>query len=179
MPTAYQSPDNPNDRPSDAESKTQPATPKSNSYVAAVLSVAGAVFINAAANWWNGRLEDRRAEQTLILEDKKAEQARILEDKKAEQARVFEMIKTGNIAQAAKNLKFLVKVGLITNSGVRDKIDQYVANAPAGTGPALPPSGFTSPTVSSYNYTSPTTSNYNYTTPKKGEGVAPAKSNLP
>lgn len=179
MPTEDQLLGTANDRPRNNESKTQSSTLKSNSYVAAVLSVAGAVLINAAANWWNGRLEDRRAEQTLILEGTKAEQARMLEEKKAELARIFEMIKTGNNAQAAKNLKFLVKVGLITNAEVQDKVEKYVANAPAGTGPALPPSGYTSPTVSSYDYTSRATSDYNYATPIKGENAAPVKSKLP
>jgi len=119
----------------DMKSQATPWT--SNSLLLAVIGAMMAFLANAAANVWNGHLEDKRAEH----------------------ARILEMLKTGSIKQAVENLKFLVKVGLVTNSEIRDKVQQYVVDAPPGTGRALP--------VSSYNYTSPTVSSYDYGVPAR------------
>ena len=63
---------------------------------------------------------------------------RQLEEEKAEQQRILEMIKTGNTETAAKNLEFLVKVGLVTNKIQRDKLAEFLKTRQPGEGPALP-----------------------------------------
>ena len=136
----------------DLEMKSQGAPAwTSNPLLLAVVGATIAFLGNAAANWWNGQLEDKRAEQ----------------------ARILEMLKTGSIKQAAENLKFLVKVGLITNSEIRDQVREYVANAPPDTGPALPVSSY------NYNYASPTVTSYDYITPRPVEGSAHSSSPSP
>jgi hypothetical protein len=90
---------------------------------------------------------------------------------KAEQARILEMLKAGNIKQVAENLKFLLRIGLVSDTKLGDKVQKYLDEAPEGTGPLL--------TVSSYDFTTPTSSTYNYTTSNKREGAAPAKPATP
>ena len=114
----------------------------SSPIVLAIIGASIAGITNAAAIWWNGHLEDRRAEH----------------------ARVLEILKTGNVEQAERNLKFLVNVGLISDKEVQDKVKQYTSQTPAGSGPALP--------VSSYNYTAPVVSTYDYTLPTTTKGQA-------
>ena len=71
------------------------------------------------------------------LEATEFDQARGIEETKAEAARIFEVIKTGNPDQAAKNLKFLVDVGLISDPG---RIKSIKALDLEGNQlPALPP----------------------------------------
>jgi len=83
--------------------------------VIAILTAAAAGLGNAAAIVMNG-IEQRKLETT------KFEQAKAIEETKAEAARIFEVIKTGNAKQAATNLKFLVDVGLISDSNRRQSI---------------------------------------------------------
>ena len=88
----------------------------SSPIVLAIFAAAVAGFGNAVVLWWNGQLEDRRAEH----------------------ARILEVIKTGNVKQAAENLEFLVQVGLVASPTVSERIKLYAANAKSGVGPALP-----------------------------------------
>lgn len=104
----------------------------SNPVVLAVLAAALAGLGNAAATWLNG-IEQRN------LEAARAEQAKVMEETKAEAARILEVIKTGDADKAAVNLKFLVGTGLITNGDRIRSIDAFLAERPAGVGPALPP----------------------------------------
>jgi hypothetical protein len=83
--------------------------------VLTILSAAVAGLGNAFAIMLNGS-EQRELERI------KSDQARTIEETKAEAARIFEVIKTGNPAQAATNLKFLVDVGLISDAGRRESI---------------------------------------------------------
>ena len=48
------------------------------------------------------------------------------------------MIKTGDTEKAADNLKFLVDAGLVSDADRRKNIRNFLADRPAGTGPALP-----------------------------------------
>ena len=155
----------------------------SSPLVLAIFGAATAGFANAGLTWWNGLLENRRAENTRILE----------------------VLKTGNIEQADKNLKFMVAVGLISDKAIAERVKTYVTDAPPGTGPALPaysysapaPSRrvpltaktpgradsaplvteyhYTSPTVTEYTYTSPTVSGYTYTAPTTEAASAPTR----
>jgi hypothetical protein len=103
----------------------------SNPVVLAVLAAALAGLSNAAATWLNG-VEQRN------LEAERAEQAKTMEETKAEAARIFEVIKTGDADKSAANLKFLVDTGLISNADRIKKIQTFLAQRPAGGGPALP-----------------------------------------
>ena len=68
----------------------------SSPIVLAIFAAAVAGFGNSIVFWWNGQLEDRRAEH----------------------ARTLEVIKTGNVKQAAENLEFLVQIGLVASPTV-------------------------------------------------------------
>lgn len=68
---------------------------------------------------------------------------RALEAEKSEQTRVLEMIKTGDADRAAENLRFLIDTGLLTNPTSVAKLQQFLDQRKAGSGPTLPaPSGF-------------------------------------
>jgi hypothetical protein len=103
----------------------------SSPLVLAVLAAAIAALGNAAAIWLTGRSQHD-------LETAKAEQARVLEEGKAEATRILEMIKTGDPEKAADNLKFLLDAGLISDADRRKNIQNFLADRPAGKGPALP-----------------------------------------
>lgn len=64
-----------------------------------------------------------------------------LEREKAEQARILEMIKTGNTETAAKNIKFLLEVGLIRNKETEQSLHSFLVNRKPGEGPSLPSPG--------------------------------------
>lgn len=63
---------------------------------------------------------------------------RQIETQTAEDARILEMIKTGNPDRAADNLDFLLHAGLIANAETRTKIQDFLRDRKAGSGPALP-----------------------------------------
>ena len=88
------------------------SSPIALAIVAALVAGVG----NAVALVWNGQLENRRAEH----------------------ARILEVLRTGNREQAAENLDFLAKTGLISDVETSNKIRQYIDNAKPGTGPVLP-----------------------------------------
>ena len=88
-----------------------------NPLVLAIIGATLAAFGNAYVALRNGELEDRKAEHSLVLE----------------------AIKTGNdTKQAAKNLDFLVNVGLIFNPVVKDQVRAYMVKLGPEGGPALP-----------------------------------------
>jgi hypothetical protein len=89
--------------------------------VVAIFAAAVAAMGNAIVAYTNGNLQ-------LQLEEDKAEQARILE-----------MIKTGNPDSAAANLRFLLQSGLISNPSTTNKLEKFLRQRQAGSGPALPP----------------------------------------
>jgi len=63
---------------------------------------------------------------------------RQLEDLKSEQLRILEMIKTGDPDNAARNLDFLLKAGLISNPEVTSRLRKFLDERKPGSGPALP-----------------------------------------
>jgi hypothetical protein len=99
------------------------------------VSVAALAWMgNVIATYWNGRLQ-------RVLEQEKADQQRELEETKAEAERILEVIKTDDPEKAVVNLKFLLDAGLITSPNTVKKLHTYLANTPAGKGPALPAAG--------------------------------------
>jgi hypothetical protein len=61
-----------------------------------------------------------------------------LENSKAESARILEMIKTGDTEQAASNMEFLLKSGLVADEKRAERLAQYLQTRERGTGPSLP-----------------------------------------
>ena len=72
------------------------------------------------------------------LESNKRGAELVLERSKAESSRILEMIKTGDIEKAAKNLDFLLQAGLVTDDAIVKKLAYYLDKRPPGTGPSLP-----------------------------------------
>jgi hypothetical protein len=99
--------------------------------------------------WWNSyaqrQLEESRAVAARDLERDKDLRNVSLEANKAEGARILEMIKTGtdNPDKAAKNLSFLVEIGLATDKDGR--IKNYLTNRRPGEGTSLPAPGAPAP----------------------------------
>jgi hypothetical protein len=81
--------------------------------------------------------------QTVTLEREKYEFSKRLDLQKQQHELILKMISVGEITQAKENLKFLAETGLITDTGLADRIlnakTSPVLPAPAGT--AAAPSG--------------------------------------
>ncbi len=99
-----------------------------------------AVFAAAVAGFSNAyiAIQNNRAQVEAI--DRKAKADRDLEEVRAEAQRILEMVKTGDPAQAAVNLHFLVQLGLVRSHGLKGRIenwrtrpDQAVAYLPAAS----------------------------------------------
>ena len=84
--------------------------------VAAAVAAAGNAIVVVVNGFLQRQLEDRRAEQSLILE----------------------VIKTDNADMGAENLDFLLRVGLVADPNLREKLDGYLAEREPGSGPTLP-----------------------------------------
>jgi hypothetical protein len=65
---------------------------------------------------------------------------RRMEAEKSESNRILEMIKTGNLSDATRNLRFLIETGLILDIERVAKIKDYLAQHPEGA-PVLPGTG--------------------------------------
>ena len=124
-----------------------------NPLVLAIIAAAIAALGNALVALLNGiqqrRLECERAEAGRTLERDKAEnllklerdkaKAQIqLDERKAESDRILEVIKTGETETAAANLQFLLSAGLVSRTGLGERLTAFLATRQPGTGPALP-----------------------------------------
>jgi hypothetical protein len=107
---------------------------------------------NAGVAWWNSReqqeLENTRASTTRELERQKDERNAGLEASKAEAARILEGLRAADTEKAAGNLRFLVDIGLVSDSD--HSIANYLARRRPGEGPlfaspAKIPSGSSAP----------------------------------
>ena len=89
---------------------------------------------NVALTWWNGRLQRAlEQERTLAQHD--------LDEAKAESERILEVIKTGDPAKVAVNLRFLLDSGLLRSTGTVDRLREYLKKTPEDQLPVLPASG--------------------------------------
>jgi hypothetical protein len=70
------------------------------------------------------------------------------DDRKAEQARVLEALKA-HPDQAAKNLQFLLEMGLVADDKLREKLSSLLKKRVPGEGPSLEYSGYTTDRSSS------------------------------
>ncbi|WP_422050113.1 hypothetical protein [Shimia sp.] len=85
-----------------------------------------AIFAGVFTLLGNAVVSIVQSQNALRLETTKAELNRELELVRTEQARILEMIKTnGDAAQAEKNLKFLLKTGLISDKDTADRLSVY------------------------------------------------------
>jgi hypothetical protein len=77
----------------------------------------------------------------LIVASMSAKHQLALEKSKAEYARILEAIKAVDPDVAAKNLRFLVEVGLVSDEGTEKLVRQYLKTRAGGEGAFLYPSG--------------------------------------
>ena len=99
--------------------------------VLAVIGAAVAAASNAYVAWFNGK-------EQRDLEEHRADETRKVESLKAEHARLLQVLRTNNADEAAQNLDFLLKVGLIFDQAIAPKLRTYLENRVKGTGPVLP-----------------------------------------
>src|SRR5262245_5780145 len=101
-----------------------------------------AIFAAAAAALGNAVVATVNSSLQRHAEESKHRAELTLERSKQESTRILEMIKTGKEEEAVRNLRFLIRTGLITNAELVPKIQSFVDSWQAGTGPVLPaPSG--------------------------------------
>ena len=91
-----------------------------NPLTVAVLAAAVAATGNAVIAVVNGNLQ------------------RDLERSKAESERILEMVKTGDREEAAENLDFLVKSGLLSDPKLIARLNRFLDERAPGSGPSLP-----------------------------------------
>jgi hypothetical protein len=99
--------------------------------VLAIIAAALAGVSNAYVAFLNGAAQ-------RSLETSRAEATERIELGKAEAARILELVKTGDQAKAAENLKFLVDTGLVKNTDLKNSLSLYLGSRKPGEGVVLP-----------------------------------------
>jgi hypothetical protein len=98
--------------------------------VLAVLAAAFAAGGNAVVALINGyaqrQVESVHNDAQLQLERFKIDGQQTIEESKAEALRIFEMIKTPDQEQVIKNLRFLLKSGLVVNDARRKQLAEFI-----------------------------------------------------
>ena len=117
----------------------------------AALGNAWLANVNSAAQ---RELELTRSNEQIKLEREKAEGQLRIENSKAEAARILEVIKTAGTEQAAENLEFLLKAGLIADDARKAALKAFLDKRQPGEGPSIPPTGTAAP-LSRPNYNLP------------------------
>lgn len=111
------------------QARSRWASPVAVAIFAAAIAAAG----NAVVTGLNGKLQ-------RDLETQKSQGELQVEKTKAESNRILELIKT-DVEQAASNLDFLLKSGLVADADLKKNLQDFLDNRKHGSGPALPAPG--------------------------------------
>ena len=129
-----------------------------------------AILAAALAGIGNAVVASMSAKHQLELEKSKHDQQSKIEESKAEYARILEAIKAVDPDVAAKNLRFLVEVGLVSDEGTEKRVRQYLKTRAGGEGAFLSPLGAAVPSPPSQVASS---------TPAPGTAPAPSPAPTP
>jgi hypothetical protein len=97
-----------------------------------------AIFAAAAAALGNAVVAMVNTSLQRGVDERKHLSELALERSKAESTRILEMIKTGKEEEGVRNLRFLIKSGLVADKDLVPKIQNFVDAWQPGTGPVLP-----------------------------------------